>query len=383
MMGIKIDYEKRIFGFDLLRVVAIFCVIHGHGRHLLNGTLLEKFPWINLPHGVDIFFVLSGFLIGYSFIVNANKTNNRLTFTNSQNFWKRSFLRILPNYYVLLIVNYIFVNEGILNGSTEKFNILQFFTFTQNLFYPFYDFFWESWSLATQVWFYLLFPVILMSSGKIFKLKYSIIIISLFFLIIPIIYRISISSLEYDSFWWDVNFRKVAISRIDCIFYGVIAAWVRFYYKELWDKFAIQSFILGLLLFLVVVYTPKEQNLKYLNIFYLSTSPIYISLWFPLIDKFKNTNTLIGRLITLVSILSYAMYLFNLMIIQILDKHYADLLSSQASLKYLFYWIITFVLSYFLYILIESPISTYGNNLLHTTKMMYKGVAQDNWKIKK
>jgi len=377
MIGIKIDYEKRIFGFDLLRVVAIFCVIHGHGRHLLNGTLLEKFPWINLPHGVDIFFVLSGFLIGYSFIVNANKTNNRLTFINSQNFWKRSFLRILPNYYVLLIINYIFVNEGILNGSTEKFNILLFFTFTQNLFYPFYDFFWESWSLATQVWFYLLFPVILMSFGKIFKLKYSIIIISLFFLIIPIIYRISISSLEYDSFWWDVNFRKVAISRIDCIFYGVIAAWVRFYYKELWNKYAIQSFIIGFLLFLFIVYTPKEQNLTYLNIFYLSTSPIYISLWFPLIDKLKDTKSLIGRLITHISILSYAMYLINLMVIQILDKHYADMLSSQASLKYLFYWMTTIVFSYLLYILIEWPISTYGNRLLHTTRMMYKGVAKD------
>ena len=74
MLGIKIDYDKRIYGFDLLRAFAIFCVIHGHGRHLMTGTIFENFPWFNLPHGVGIFFVLSGFLIGYSFIVNANKT---------------------------------------------------------------------------------------------------------------------------------------------------------------------------------------------------------------------------------------------------------------------------------------------------------------------
>ncbi|MCD4692674.1 MAG: acyltransferase, partial [Calditrichales bacterium] len=174
MLGIKIDYDKRIYGYDLLRAFAIFCVIHGHGSHLLGGTVLENFPWFKLPHGVDVFFVISGFLIGYSFIVNINKTNGKLALSKSLNFWKRSALRILPNYYLILAINYILVNSDISAGSTDKFGIVLFATFTQNLYYPFYDFFWESWSLAVQEWFYLLFPIFLMIFTRLFNIKSAI-----------------------------------------------------------------------------------------------------------------------------------------------------------------------------------------------------------------
>lgn len=375
MLKIHVDFEKRIFGFDLLRAFAIFCVIHGHGHHLLKGTLLEKFPWIELPHGVDIFFVISGFLIGYSFIVNATRECGKLSFSKTLNFWKRSALRILPNYYLILFLNYLMVSFELLDGSIDKFNIWLFATFTQNLFYPFYDFFWESWSLATQEWFYLLFPILLMILGKTIKLKYNILIISSFFIIGSIAYRYSISGIEYDSFWWDVSFRKVVLSRIDCIFYGVVAAWFRFYFNEFWSKYSLPLFIIGILIFLLTIYIPKEQNTIYLNVFYLSISPVYISFCFPLFDKLKDTKNILGRVITYLSILSYAMYLFNLMVIQIIDKHFSEVLISNTTLKYLLYWSITIFFSYFLYVLIENPISTIGNRLLHTTKMMYKRIG--------
>ncbi len=57
------DYKQRIFGLDLMRATAILFVVMGHG-----GLILEKantnFPWIRLIDGVELFFVLSGFLIG-------------------------------------------------------------------------------------------------------------------------------------------------------------------------------------------------------------------------------------------------------------------------------------------------------------------------------
>lgn len=375
MLGIKIDYNNRIFGFDLLRAFAIFCVIHGHGRHFLQGTLVEGFPWFKLPHGVDIFFVLSGFLIGYSFIANADKTNGKLTYSKILNFWKRSALRILPNYYLILLVNYILVSGDILQGSTEKFTIWKFITFTQNLFYPFYDFFWESWSLATQEWFYLVFPICILVLGKFFTLKYNILVISILFIIGSILYRFSISDLVYDSFWWDVNFRKVALSRFDCIYYGVIAAWFRFYCKDYWIKYAKLLLVLGILLFIVHTNLPKELNSMYTKVFYLSIAPIYIALWFPSIDRLKDATSVFGKLITVFSVLSYAMYLLNLMVTQILDKHFATVFSNNATVKYLIFWMITVCLSYILYVLFENPISTLGNRFLHTTKMMYKRIG--------
>ena len=58
MLGIPYD-SKRNFGLDLLRAVAIFFVVHGHGVHLLASSRLSFLQSVSLPHGVDIFFILS------------------------------------------------------------------------------------------------------------------------------------------------------------------------------------------------------------------------------------------------------------------------------------------------------------------------------------
>lgn len=68
MLGIVISTRQRVFGLDLLRAFAIFCVVHRHGKHLIYGTKLDWLANFSLPHGVDLFFVLSGFLIGLSVI---------------------------------------------------------------------------------------------------------------------------------------------------------------------------------------------------------------------------------------------------------------------------------------------------------------------------
>lgn len=376
MFGIKIDYNKRIYGFDFLRALAIFFVVHGHGRNLLSGTKLEGFPWFDLPHGVDIFFVLSGFLIGYSFLVSANKSNGILPLAKATNFWKRSALRILPNYYLILLVNYVLVNTEIIAGTTEKFNILLFITFTQNLFYPFYDFFWESWSLAVQEWFYLLFPLLLLTMSRVMNVKYGVLIISLTFILISIVYRISISDVEYDSFWWGVNFRKTTAARIDCIYFGVLAGWFRYYLPKVWNKFAIPAFITGVIMFILLSKLDKNLNTVYYNVFFLSISAICIMLWFPLIDRVKNVKTIFGKFVSVISILSYSMYLLNLLIIQIINKNFSELMANNATLKYLIYWVVTLLSSYLLYKLYENPIASYGNKVLHTTKMMYKRVRE-------
>ena len=54
----------RNFGLDLFRTLAILLVVLSHGKFLLNGTVLENFPYVKMLDGVDLFFVLSGFLIG-------------------------------------------------------------------------------------------------------------------------------------------------------------------------------------------------------------------------------------------------------------------------------------------------------------------------------
>jgi len=373
MLGININYDKRIYGYDLLRAYAIFRVANGHGGHLLNGTILENFPWFVSPSGVDIFFVLSGFLIAYSFISNISKSNGNKRLSLAVNFWKRSSLRILPNYYIILLINYFLTKTNVDTAHVfEEFPVILFATFTQNLFYPFYDFFWESWSISVQEWFYLSFPLLLMGFAKCCSLKKSIVYISFIFIAVSVLYRLSIDSQHYDYFFWDINFKKVVLSRIDSIAFGMMAAWVRFYYEDIWKKYAAYSFVLGIALFISILYIPFELNTLYSNVISLSITPIAIALGFPLIDKLKNVRSIVGRFISHISILSYAIYLVNLLTNHLLNHHFNSIYTNNGIINYFIYWAVTLTASYLLYIIIEQPIVTYGNQFLHTRKMMSK-----------
>lgn len=132
------DYHKRTFGLDLLRAIAILIVVINHG-----GWMLEKadsnFPWIPLINGVELFFVLSGFLIG-GILIKTIQTTPQLTISTLGNFWIRRWLRTLPNYYLILGLNILVVFSGVINEDFTQFN-WKFFLFLQNFSEPFYGFF--------------------------------------------------------------------------------------------------------------------------------------------------------------------------------------------------------------------------------------------------
>ena len=56
------DYNTRVFGLDIMRALAIIFVVLEHGLMLEKAS--TTFPWVKLINGVELFFVLSGFLIG-------------------------------------------------------------------------------------------------------------------------------------------------------------------------------------------------------------------------------------------------------------------------------------------------------------------------------
>jgi peptidoglycan/LPS O-acetylase OafA/YrhL len=87
--------------FDGLRGIAILAVVLYHCQPLLQGTFLEKFVvwgW----SGVNLFFVLSGFLIT-GIILDAGPTSRFY-----KTFYARRFLRIWPVYLMLLFLHYFF-----------------------------------------------------------------------------------------------------------------------------------------------------------------------------------------------------------------------------------------------------------------------------------
>ena len=96
--------ERRRFpGCDGLRAVAAGTVLFFHVATLtgLDGRSgLGKY-FFQLDVGVDVFFVLSGFLLYRPFVLSHFRDTSR---PNLGQFWKRRFFRIFPAYWVVFTV---------------------------------------------------------------------------------------------------------------------------------------------------------------------------------------------------------------------------------------------------------------------------------------
>lgn len=145
----------RLPGLDLLRSIAIVWVMLFH-TFLVGGlgpdwTWLTRFGWM----GVDIFFVLSGFLIG-SQLLRQLRRGESLQLRDF--YWRRAW-RILPAFAVVLAV---YVAFPVLREAPGLEAWWQFASFTLNLFidYGRHQAFSHAWSLCVEEHFYLLFPAL-------------------------------------------------------------------------------------------------------------------------------------------------------------------------------------------------------------------------------
>jgi len=114
--------------------------------------------------GVDLFFVLSGFLIGS--ILLKNKESNSFFST----FYIRRIFRIIPIYYLILTVTLvILINKSLffINAwDRVTLPIATYYTFTQNIYMSlsgFKDTEWllPTWTLAVEEQFYLILPLMI------------------------------------------------------------------------------------------------------------------------------------------------------------------------------------------------------------------------------
>jgi peptidoglycan/LPS O-acetylase OafA/YrhL len=142
-------------GLDLLRAIAIAWVMLFHS--FIVGGLGEDFAWLSRYGwvGVDIFFVLSGYLIG-SQLLRPLHSNEPLRLGV---FYARRACRILPAFALVLAV-YTW-----LPGLREAPGMQpwwQFATFTMNfqIDYARNQAFSHAWSLCVEEHFYLVFPLL-------------------------------------------------------------------------------------------------------------------------------------------------------------------------------------------------------------------------------
>lgn len=346
------EYRKRNFGLDVIRSIAILLVIINH-IYDNNSVVFYYFGFF----GVELFFVLSGFLIGQILIREFTKHNN---FKTLKIFWVRRWFRTLPMYFLVLILTLIFFdNEGF---SWRHLFFLQNFSSSSIKWFP------VSWSLVIEEWFYLITPCLLFLIPNFKNEKLSVAIKILFFMLIVFIIR---SNFVLHNNYFDIDFkiRKNILFRLDSLMFGVLLAFIKLNYNILYKKLqskmvffsTIFTFFTLLCVGNILIYDFKGIR--------TTSSTIGISLisflFTLLIPYFENSNyinkkianiNIIKYIITKISILTYSIYLIHYQIFSIIIK-------ADVTKRFKYEWIpeailalfITIVLSALFYRFYEKP----------------------------
>ncbi|ANE52296.1 acyltransferase family protein [Flavisolibacter tropicus] len=148
--------KGKLYGLDHLRTLAIVLVLIYHYRIFFHPEWIDtvgKFGWT----GVDLFFVLSGYLIAAQ-LFKQMAAGKGLSL--KQFFIKRSF-RILPAYFVVVAIYFLF---PYVHERPALAPLWKYLTFTQNLGLDLrtQGTFSHAWSLCIEEQFYLLLPLILL-----------------------------------------------------------------------------------------------------------------------------------------------------------------------------------------------------------------------------
>lgn len=146
-------HSTRLNGLDTLRALAIVLVFMNHYRLFVSDGGAFGF-WGEIGWtGVDLFFGLSGYLIGNQ-IFMAQRSERGLSL---KHFYARRFLRTLPNFYAVLALYYLWPH---FRAGSELLPIWQFLTFTQNINLMPGTAFSHAWSLCVEEQFYILLPAV-------------------------------------------------------------------------------------------------------------------------------------------------------------------------------------------------------------------------------
>lgn len=360
-------HKNRVFGLDLLRAFAVLCVVYGHGYYLVYQVVPRDAYNLPVFDGVTMFFVLSGFLIGrilLKMIVRDDFDGNMLF-----EFWVRRWFRTLPNYFLVLV--FLVLAVYWYRGTQSEFLSL-YFLFSQNIFSPHPSFFREAWSLTVEEWFYLVAPIPLYLSAKFTKIdrrKFALawIMVVIFSVTMFRFYRVYHSN--YSSLHdWEMNLQQQVVTRLDSLMLGVLGAYISLYAQNGWQKMAnSRVWVIGIGILLVDKVFTTLLNVFYMNYCTLTLSALGTLLLLPKLSTMERDSGLLVRTITLISLISYSMYLLNLSPIQkvILPAIMDDLIhlnwrfeQYKFLVQYTIYWVVTLVGSWLLYQYFEKPMTS-------------------------
>lgn len=265
---------QRNFGLDVYRTIAISAVLLAHCILLFVPIWPAKLATIYvLAFGVEIFFALSGFLIGGILIRDvveyphsAGVPQKLLTF------YAGRWLRTLPLYYLMLILSILLALllwPRLMTYPPQVHwpTVIANFTFLQNFRRNWTTLQPVSWSLAIEEWFYLLVPLAmaLIARARRRRLRARLVLgIGVAIIMASLVYRSSDFLVNHTD--WDFSTHKQIFMHLDALMFGLLAAWLKHYHANVFNRFARSHWTTVIALVTVVVgiytivYVPATQR---------------------------------------------------------------------------------------------------------------------------
>jgi peptidoglycan/LPS O-acetylase OafA/YrhL len=329
------DYSsKHVFGLDLLRAFAILLVVFSSLFFLIPNAhgLIAQIMSISSVVGVEVFFVLSGFLLGRKFFYLVLKED--FNFKLLSKFWVKRWFRVLPCYYLALLINVILT---IYIGFEVPSGYWKYVLFLQNFASPINTtFFYESWSVSIGEFSALIGPlflyILIWLNPKKNKSKLFL-VVTLAVIVLCITTKWIYSSLDdiKTMMSWSSNLKTVVIYRIDAVYYGVLAAYISIIRPNFWKRAQRYSLFMSLLLFYVLfIYLPFkywfiETHTFFWNVCYLPLISIAIVLMLPLLSQWSFSKSVIIKPVRFISSIAYTIYVIHYSIVIGLLTHFMPL----------------------------------------------------------
>ena len=370
MLNSKISPKVRLHGLDHLRAFAIgFVFIYHYGRMFYAPETLTdigKFGWT----GVDLFFVLSGYLIASNLFagISAQGINVRVFFI------KRIF-RIIPAYLFILLL-YFFIPS--FREREALAPLWKYLTFTQNigLDIRYQGTFSHAWSLCIEEQFYLLFPLLMLILLH-FKLVNKIFLLLLLLFLSGFIFRLynwinfvnpSIESGHMVVFWYKWIY-YLSICRLDGLIIGVLIAAIFSFKPEIRSKIEAYGNRLLALSFLVLAAAyfvcDNEQSFSASIFGFPLVSVGYGLMVLGAISRDSILYNLKSGVTHKIADLSFAIYLSHKIVLHLCQEHSVYFKAEKDSWQMFAICVLASVTAaYLLNILIEKPFLKIRNMVL-------------------
>ena len=239
----KPTYFKSLTGIRAIAAIMIF-VYHNrkYWKNDLHPELLRLCNEFNL--GVQLFFVLSGFLIAKSYGAKPLQS-----FSHFQRYFTQRIMRILPLYWLLLTLYYLDSKFGNYHFSIIHYLLLQGFSSNLSL-----DAIAQSWSLTVEMTFYAFAPLLflLLEKKHLYIILFLVSLLGISILTGTVLHTFTGNP---DGYFYPIDFVVMSTFAGQSILF--VAGMCLAKYPDFWEKLSRNKYLttIGALGFIITLYT--------------------------------------------------------------------------------------------------------------------------------